>query len=97
MGSVPRFCLSALLTAALCVGVAARDPVVPGVRAQATDLEAFMQQVLASRDANWKKLQQYVLDEREVIELTGPGRIRSGGNVTSTPGTSATASSCAAR
>jgi len=40
-----------------------------------TDLDAFMQQVLASRDANWKKLQQYVLDEREVIELTGPGRI----------------------
>jgi hypothetical protein len=34
-----------------------------------------MGQVLASRDANWKKLQQYVLDERELIELTGPGRI----------------------
>ena len=34
-----------------------------------------MRQVLASRDANWKKLQQYVLDERELIELTGPGRI----------------------
>jgi hypothetical protein len=40
-----------------------------------TDLDAFMRQVLASRDANWKKLQQYVLDEREQIELTGPGRI----------------------
>jgi hypothetical protein len=34
-----------------------------------------MRQVLASRDANWKKLQQYVLDERELIELHGPGRI----------------------
>ena len=75
VGSVPRFCLTALLTAALCAGVAGLDPVVPGVRAQATDLDAFMQQVLASRDANWKKLQQYVLDEREVIELTGPGRM----------------------
>jgi hypothetical protein len=44
------------------------------LRAQ-TDLDAFMRQVLASRDANWKKLQQYVLDERELIMLTGPGRI----------------------
>ena len=30
-----------------------------------------MQQVLAHRDDNWKKLQQYVLDEREEIQLTG--------------------------
>ena len=37
-----------------------------------TDLDAFMQQVLAQRDSNWKKLQQYVLDEREQIDLRGP-------------------------
>jgi hypothetical protein len=37
-----------------------------------TDLDAFMRQVLASRDDNWKKLQQYVLDEREQIEIRGP-------------------------
>ena len=37
-----------------------------------TDLDAFMQQVLARRDDNWKKLQQYILDEREQIELRGP-------------------------
>ena len=30
-----------------------------------SDLDAFMQQVLAHRDDNWKKLQQYILDERE--------------------------------
>jgi hypothetical protein len=35
-----------------------------------------MGQVLASRDDNWKKLQQYVLEERELVELTGPGRMR---------------------
>src|ERR1044072_7119134 len=29
-----------------------------------TDLDAFMRQVLARRDDNWKKLQQYILDER---------------------------------
>jgi hypothetical protein len=44
-----------------------------GASAQ-TDLDAFMRQVLATRDENWKKLQQYVLDERENIDLRGPGR-----------------------
>lgn len=39
-----------------------------------TDLDALMRQVLVSRDDNWKKLQQYVLDEREQVELRGPGR-----------------------
>ena len=58
---------------ALC-GCAAAAASLRPLHAQ-TDLDEFMRQVLASRDANWKKLQQYVLDEREVIELTGPGRI----------------------
>jgi hypothetical protein len=39
-----------------------------------TDLDAFMRLVLAERDQNWKKLQQYVLDERELIDVRGPGR-----------------------
>jgi hypothetical protein len=38
------------------------------------DLDAFMSQVVARRDDNWKKLQQYVLDEREQFELRGPSR-----------------------
>lgn len=38
-----------------------------------SDLDAFMERVLARRDENWKKLQQYVLDERESFDLTGPG------------------------
>ena len=54
----------------MCLGSTSAAP-----RAEQNDLDAFMRQVLASRDANWKKLQQYVLDERELIELTGPGRI----------------------
>lgn len=37
-----------------------------------SDLDAFMQQVLAERDSNWKKLQQYILDEREQVEMRGP-------------------------
>jgi hypothetical protein len=40
-----------------------------------TDLDAFMRKVLARRDENWKKLQQYVLDEREQIEIRGPGHL----------------------
>jgi hypothetical protein len=32
-----------------------------------------MKQVLAQRDENWKKLQQYVLDEREAFDVRGPG------------------------
>jgi hypothetical protein len=39
-----------------------------------SDLDAFMRDVVAKRDDNWKKLQQYVLDERQVIELRGPSR-----------------------
>lgn len=38
-----------------------------------TELDRFMEQVLARRDDNWKKLQQYILDEQERIELRGPG------------------------
>jgi len=40
-----------------------------------TDLDSFMQQVLARRDDNWKKLQQYILDEHESIDLRGPTRL----------------------
>ena len=40
-----------------------------------TDLDAFMRQALVSREDNWKKLQQYILDERESLDLRGPGRL----------------------
>ena len=35
-----------------------------------TDLDALMSSVLLKRDDNWKKLQQYVLEERETMEVT---------------------------
>src|SRR4051812_2441508 len=66
MGSgVLRVC-AALLTACWAAGAAA----------QGTDLDAFMRQVLAKRDENWKKQQQYVLDERESVDLKGPGQVQ---------------------
>jgi hypothetical protein len=59
------------LLALLCLGcLAAAVP--PRVSAQ-SDLDAFMAKVLARRDDNWKKLQQYVLEEKEAFDLTGPG------------------------
>ena len=35
-----------------------------------TDLDALMGRVLLKRDDNWKKLQQYILEERETMEVT---------------------------
>ncbi len=37
-----------------------------------TDLDRFMAAVLTTRDDNWKKLQQYILHERQRIDVTGP-------------------------
>ena len=59
----------------LALALLAMAVVLPGAPAAQTDLDAFMREVLARRDDNWKKLQQYVLDEREQMELRGPGRI----------------------
>ena len=42
--------------------------------AAATDLDAFMEKVLARREVNRKTLEQYILDETEEFEILGPGR-----------------------
>jgi hypothetical protein len=60
------------LLAVLCLGLLATG--LPARLSAQTDLDAFMEKVLARRDDNWKKLQQYVLDEKEAVDLTGPGR-----------------------
>jgi hypothetical protein len=62
--------LTRLLASLLCLGAAAAAA--PSLSAQ-SDLDAFMEKVLARRDDNWKKLQQYVLEEKEAFDLTGPG------------------------
>jgi hypothetical protein len=49
--------------------------------AATSDLDDFMARVLAKRDDNWKKLQQYILDEREEFTVTGPGGVRLFGGV----------------
>jgi hypothetical protein len=62
--------------AGLIVLMTAGAPAVSTLTAAQNDLDAFMQQVVARRDDNWKKLQQYVLDEREEFDLRGPGNLR---------------------
>jgi hypothetical protein len=64
--------LTRILASVICLGVAAA--VAPALSAQSV-LDAFMEKVLARRDDNWKKLQQYILEEKEAFDLTGPGGI----------------------
>lgn len=59
------------LAALSCLALLAA--VVPSRVTAQSDLDAFMERVLARRDDNWKKLQQYVLEEKEAFDLTGPG------------------------
>jgi hypothetical protein len=66
---MPRF------VAAISCLVGSLATLPPARLAAQTDLDAFMKQVVARRDENWKKLQQYVLDERETLELRGPTRL----------------------
>ena len=56
--------------ALLCIALTS---VFAGPLAAQSDLDAFMEKVLARRDDNWKKLQQYVLEEKERFDITGPG------------------------
>ena len=39
-----------------------------------SDLDTLMARVLDRREAGWRTLQQYVLDEHETFQLTGPGQ-----------------------
>src|SRR5689334_6849420 len=59
------YAILVLLTAAVALAA-------PGGLSAQSDLDAFMKKVFEGRDENWKKLQQYVLDEREAIDLRGP-------------------------
>jgi hypothetical protein len=59
--------LALVLTTAL-VSASATPPAPPAQ----SDLDAFMARVLERRDDNWKKLQQYILEENEQLHITGP-------------------------
>ena len=58
-----RHLLTVIAAIAAAFTIAAGAP-----SAQTSDLEAFMKQVLTRRDDNWKKLQQYTLEEDETFQ-----------------------------
>ena len=64
------------LAAAVLTVIAAAATAAPSARTEQSDLDAFMGRVLARRDENWKKLQQYILEEQERFRLTGPDGAR---------------------
>lgn len=64
-----------VLTAVALLLAAAAGPS-PLAPSQPSDLDAFMAKVLERRDENWKKLQQYVLEEDEQLHITGPDGTR---------------------
>jgi hypothetical protein len=72
----------ALLTVSLCCFLLSESTRPIRAQADTGELDAFMARVLARRDDNWSRLQQYVLDEREAIDVRGPnqrllyGRVR---------------------
>src|SRR5678816_134551 len=68
---VPKTLGAIALVCALSASVLAARPA-PAVQ---SDLDDFMKQVLANRDENWKKLQQYILEEREAVEVRGPSHV----------------------
>ena len=41
-----------------------------------TDLDRLMDEVVRRRDDNWKKLQQYILTEKQKVTVTGPEGLR---------------------
>ena len=56
--------------------VAAAAPAEVTLAAVQGDLDTFMAQVLEKRDENWKKVQQYILAERERVQVAGLGGMR---------------------
>src|SRR5687768_14871329 len=65
-----------LLPIVMALGVwLAPAPASAQTPAPTAELDAFMAQVLARRDENWKKVQQYILDEQERVEFRGPGEM----------------------
>jgi hypothetical protein len=53
------------LTAAVCLAVS-----LLGTYSNPSDLDSLMSRVLEHRDENWKKLQQYTLNERQTLRVT---------------------------
>ncbi|HUR20995.1 MAG TPA: hypothetical protein VMZ90_09330 [Vicinamibacterales bacterium] len=74
-GLLKRFWIVVAIVVGTGMTGTASAPVPAFSSMEQSDLDAFMKKVVAKRDDNWKKFQQYVLDEREQVEFRGPGKI----------------------
>ena len=63
--------LNRILILAVCLAAAASAT--PSAQ---SDLDSLMSRVLDRRDENWKKLQQYTLNEQETLQITALGAFR---------------------
>lgn len=70
--SVPGACV-VLALSLFSVSIRAQQEV---ERAPSTDLDAFMEKVLARREIVRRVMNDYILDERETFEILGPGGYR---------------------
>ena len=68
----PKLSLIAACAAAFVLAAGAFAP--QRLLAQ-NDLDALMKKVISRRDDNWKKLEQYILNETDAIEIRGPGQM----------------------
>jgi hypothetical protein len=59
----------------LIAGSAGLEAQQPKPAAPANDLDAFMAKVLERRNENWRTLHDYILSEREMFQVLGPGDI----------------------
>ena len=65
-----------LLLTVGCLLLLALEPAAhAALSASQPDLDTFMEQALERRAANWITLHDYVLDERESLEIEGPGSV----------------------
>jgi hypothetical protein len=67
--------MSRLILALTFVASLASGPGAAQGPAPTAELDAFMAEVLTRRDENWKKVEQYILEERERVEFRGPAEI----------------------
>ena len=69
-----RFFIAAVCAAAIAATTVsvtrAQTPSSATATGNQSDLDAFMKQVLSRRDENWKKLQQYTLEEDETFQIS---------------------------
>lgn len=69
---LPLLCALPVLCLLGAGPLSAQEPPRAPAATRESDLDQLMARVLANRDQTWRKLQEYLLDERETFRLVGP-------------------------